>query len=81
MDNNLVKDLEPLSGLTVLNSLYLYSNYVSDITPLLGLTKLHMLDLRKNCISDTQQFADIKESIPDINLGSTETTQTPEKCQ
>jgi len=44
----------PLSGLTSLTTLYLYSNQISDIAPLSGLTQLTYLYLWSNQISDIQ---------------------------
>ena len=81
LDNNKIKDLEPLSGLTELSTLLLSNNFIEDLTPLYSLSKLGLVSLDGNCIVDYSQFDELEKHSPNINLGSPEKYQTPEKCQ
>ena len=51
-NRNSISDLSPLSGLTSLETLYLYDNSISDVSDLSGLTSLKTLYLYNNSISD-----------------------------
>ena len=52
MGDNKLSDISPLSDLTSLTSLRLWSNQISDISQLSKLTNLNYLSLYRNQISD-----------------------------
>ncbi len=80
--DNKLEDIEPLSGATNLKTLQLAVNYIADIKPLKGLLKLETLGISENCITDFTQIEELKESIPDVEIGgATAEEQSPEKCQ
>ena len=51
LDNNDIRDIEPLQSLTNLTNLELGNNQISDIQPLQSLTKLTLLSLGGNLIT------------------------------
>ena len=57
LDENQIRDLSPLTGLTNLNLLNLSKNQISDTKPLTKLPNLTELYLNKNQISDTKPLA------------------------
>jgi len=52
IDNNYIKDLNPLLSLTGLTNLYLDNNFIEDISPLLYFSNLYDLSLKNNNIKD-----------------------------
>ncbi|WOO91909.1 leucine-rich repeat domain-containing protein (plasmid) [Mollicutes bacterium LVI A0078] len=68
MGNNSISDITPLSGLTNLTYLYLYTS-ISDITPLSGLTNLTDLYLGNNSISDITPLSGLT-NLTDLDLGT-----------
>ena len=52
VEGDSISDVSPLSGLTQLNTLYLFNTSISDVSALARLTQLTFLDLRYNAISD-----------------------------
>ncbi len=52
LDNNLIADVSPLSGLTQLDELSLNDNLITNPAPLASLTRLRSLTLNNNQISD-----------------------------
>ena len=80
VNSNAVSDLQPLSGLTNLNTLYLHSNNISDISALSALTNLNTLRLQDNNISDISALSTLtnltsldlsRNNISDISALST----------
>jgi len=59
LNDNLILDVSPLSGLTSLTDLQLYSNAIEDITALSGLTDLENLRLNGNSISDISALSEL----------------------
>ncbi len=59
LDNNQIKDIEPLTSLTNLTTLSLDSNQIGNIKPLASLTNLTFLSLDSNQISDIKPLASL----------------------
>ena len=59
-NSNTVSNLQPLSGLTNLNTLWLNNNNISDISPLSALKNLARLGLDSNNISDISPLSALK---------------------
>ncbi len=85
VNSNAVSDLQPLSGLTNLHTLYLHSNNISDISALSTLTNLNTLRLQDNNISDISALSTLTNlntlwlqdnNISDISALSTLTSLT-----
>ena len=56
-EENHIRDLRPLAGLTILETLRLNANSISDISSLAGMTNLTYLSLSTNSISDISPLA------------------------
>lgn len=61
VNSNGISDLSPLSGLTGMKTLHLYTNDVSDLSPLSGMTDLRWLDVSNNLIWDISPLSTLTE--------------------
>jgi len=58
-NNNTLADISELSGLTKLETLYLYTNNITDISPLQNMTHLTLLNIGNNRITDLSPLTEL----------------------
>jgi GTPase SAR1 family protein len=67
-----LSDLTPLSGLSVLQRLYVFDTQVSDLTPLSGLIALQTLDVSNTQVSDLTPLLALIEQKLEVKMSSSE---------
>ncbi len=67
LNDNMIADLTPLSGLTELEKLYLNGNQITTVSPLLNLTKLKTLEIERNHLEDWANVEQLEQHFEDTD--------------